>query len=95
VASAPHRDLQVVFAAETHGSGDVGCPAASSDQSRVAVDGTVPDGSGGVVFGVVSRDLLTLELVDFHGRRLRSGGLVGRRRRPADGCHRITVDIRP
>ena len=72
VAPAPYRDLQVVFAGETHGSGHVGCPAASSDQSRVAVDGAVPHGSGGVVFGVVSRDLLALELVDLHGRRLRA-----------------------
>jgi hypothetical protein len=72
VASAPYRDLQVVFAGETHGSGHVGCPAASSDQSRVAVDGAVPYGSGGVVFGVVSPDLLAQKLVDLHGRRLRA-----------------------
>jgi hypothetical protein len=64
---AAYCDFQVLLAAKTHGSDDAGCSVASNDQSQVAVDGAIPYGSGGVVFGVVSCNGLSLEPVDLHG----------------------------
>ena len=38
--------------------------------SRVALDGAVPQRTGGVVVGVIGRDPLALKSIDLHGRDL-------------------------
>src|SRR5262249_1164637 len=87
VAPAPYRDLQVVRAGETHSGDHVRSLTAAGDQSWGAVDGAVPYGSGGVVFGVVGRGQVALELGNGHGRCLRGqvADVLGRRRRHGIG----------
>jgi hypothetical protein len=66
VTTAADGDPQVVVSGETHCHSRVGGPAASSDQPGTPVDGAVPDGSGGVVVGVVSDDQSAPEPFDLH-----------------------------
>jgi hypothetical protein len=56
-----------MVAGEPHGRHHVGGAAASGDQPGTPGDGPVPDGSRGVVVGVVSGDQLSPEPIDLHG----------------------------
>jgi hypothetical protein len=64
VAPAPYGDLQVVLAGEAHDRSHIGGSAASGDMPWVPVDGAVPQGSGGVVVGVIGADHPSSKSVD-------------------------------
>ena len=77
VAASSYGDLEVTVAGEARRCGDVGGAAASGDQSRSAVNGAVPYGSGVVVVMVIGRDQVASEPRDLHrgwcGHRSSSG----------------------
>jgi hypothetical protein len=73
VAPAADGDLQIVVTGETHRRDHVSGPDASGNQSRVSVDGTVPDCAGEVVVGVVGADEPASEPID-HVCALRGHG---------------------
>src|SRR5581483_3280640 len=61
VAAAAHRDLQSLLTAEPDRGGDLGGAGAARDRGRVAIDVTVPDRAGRVIFRVGRRDHLARE----------------------------------
>jgi hypothetical protein len=92
VTAASHGDLQGVIAGETDRRRDIDGATASGDQSRSAVDGSVPDGAGAVVLGMLPRDHITAEPGDVNrgvvhrssSVRWSHRNIAGRRREGSD-----------
>jgi len=75
VAAAAHGDYEVPLAGEPHGGPDVGDAGAARDERWSAVDGTVPDAAGGLVWRIACADQLPTEL----SREVGKGGVVQHR----------------
>jgi hypothetical protein len=75
VAAAAHGDYELPLAGEPQGGPDVGDAGAARDERGAAVDGTVPDSTGGLVLRIACADQLAAEL----SREVGEGGVVQHR----------------